>query len=1719
MQLSFFDVPAVPVQENLLPPAKAVIHNGTNGTGHKGNSPTVLASLDNFRITAADPVGGGGQMAKIRANIEAIELLKRLQAEGRQATPTEQARLVLYTGWGHSGNLFHPQPTGKWVTLQNEVRPLFTDEQWRAASASTTNAHYTSPEVIRWIWEMVEHLGFAGGKVLEPAAGVGHFIGLMPTNIWYKSKLWACELDLLSGAIVKQLYPAAKVNIGPFEAAPYEPDYFDLVISNVPFSDIRVNDPAIYNNGRGHLADTGLHNYFFIKALDLVRPGGLVIFITSRFTMDSQEKKIRQYLTEKAELLGAVRLPVTAFRKNALTEVTTDILFLRKGGEGLSEVPENDWLQLHDMGHYNMFYNSWPSLMMGEMQQIGGRFKDAWECVPPDNFNLAGALDNLLTRPADERVFPRGIYTPAPLQTRSLRRIEPEIFENPPRQPWLKNGSYAVDDYYRVWELGGGKWSRARLEGKQLSQVRGLVEVRDSFYGVVRANVQSYNDSALAAAQAELATVYRRYIAKFGYLHETSNINAFSDDPDADNILALERWDPDLGKATKAAIFTRRLVTDNARPDKADSASDALIISLRETRGVDLERMAELTDKTQAELVEELADAGEIFLDPATGRWTTADEYLSGNIREKIAIAEQTDLKGHVLALREILPADMGPKEIFVQLGVPWIPADVVNDFFNEHLFNTWIGSGVGWLEVDYLEALGYWKIDDTHFGMLKNSAANTRTWGTNRVRGKKLLEKCLNNQMATVYDMVQGPDGKPKRRINQEATLVARAKQAEIKAEFDKWLWVDSGRAERLVRIFNDRFNSTVPRKWNGEHLDFPGMNPEIAAKLRPIQRDVIWRGLQSKSLLIGHQVGFGKTYSLLGLAMRLKQMGLRRRIVIVVKRATFGQFVASAHEVYPFANILAISSGQTARQRRRQLARITTDDFDFIITTHPVFAKIPLKVETKLEFLREQLHQIALAMLQSSNRKSNKELENARKRIEGKIERAIESGMVRDPNTLYFEDLGIDAILADESGVYKNLWFHTTMTRVSGIGGTEAGRAFDMFMKVRQLQQRHGFVAFASGTPVENSISEVFCMMSFLIPHELIRLGLHHFDAWAATFGQIVVAVEMKPDGSGFRMMARFAQFNNLPQLKRLWLMVADIQMDAERAGIKLPDLVNGKPIGIEAKPYPELKEIIKTLANRANNLGDKDASEDNILVIINHADKASLDARLLGRFAVIGADGEPTGEYIHITEDYSGSKVNLCADKVAEIYHQTSGIEIPGVPGKHNLAQLIFLDSSVPRKRDKELLEAESGAFLTVYNDLRQKLIARGVKASEIAYAQDWNTDEKKERLAAALNAGRIRVTIGSTEVMGIGLNCQRVLVAEHHLDCPWKPAWLEQREGRIKRQGNLCPEVAIYRYVMEGSFDVYRWQTVWRKWLFIVVFNSTDLTTLTVEDPGMAVLSAQEMTALATGNPKIKQRVELQTRLRTLMALRREFEEARFSSHRREEHTLADQAEWQARLKRLTTIQTAVQAEGLEVAEKLGAQLYELSQPYCETYDERIALGELYGIPVCYEGHIVEERTVVQAQDVRAFWTGGEEAAQSAAPTKKEIRVQRKIIVARDDFNVSFHLRIVEESRVEKNAAALVNVFKVDLLDKIGAVQNDLTRFARTLAEVEKVLAVPFTHDPEIQGIQEKLLFLDVEINTELGDGRAEERQAAREDLDRRDDDNEGDDDNEIEVEVD
>ncbi|MBE7474301.1 MAG: hypothetical protein HS114_34660 [Anaerolineales bacterium] len=1745
MQLSLFD-DASEYPKGYAPPVEAAPLIGEVRTN--GASAVAKPNLD-YRITVQDPIGSGGQAAKIRQNIEIIRLLKRLKEEKRQATPEEQKQLVLYTGWGHSGQLFHPQPRSKWIDFQAELKPLLDEHEWRAASFSTINAHYTTPEVIAFKWDVLGQFGFTGGRILEPAAGAGHYIGLMPPDIKARSEIYACELDLLSAQVVKQLYPSVKLHVGGYETTTYDSDFFDLAISNVPFADLQVHDPSIYENGRAHLSDIGLHNYFFVKALEQLRPGGLLAFITSRFTLDAHDTKVRAYLDHVAYFLGAVRLPVTAFKKNAHTEVTTDIIFLMKR-EHPKTTDRGEWVDTVKIDDYrlNCHYNRYPDMMLGEMQLEGGRYEDAYECVAPKNFDIGGALDEILAGD----LLPSGIYKPAPPRPRRQIVVESYTFDNPPADPWIRPGSYAMDDWYRIWQMRrGGAWVRANLEGRQLQRVRGLIEIRDAFHRTIQANVTFESAEHLKKVQQELNTVYRRFVAKWGFLHEPANIAAFGEDVDSDNILALERWDPFTGRAEKAAIFSERLIQPETRPEHADDPMDALIIALRETGQVALPRMTELTGMREDDLIEKLA--GKIFYDPELNLWVTADEYLSGNIRQKLAMAEHAEqmedekrytgvptrsYDANILALKEVMPREVGPKDIFVQLGSPWVPPDIISDFIMRELFSD-PSCRRGTIKAQYVNVLGCWRLELRDIGQLRASQENRQTWGTNRIEGVDLIEKCLNGQQATIYDTWTDDQGKEHKEVNQEATLVARAKQNDIRAAFDKWVWINDERTERLVKIYNEKFNSTLPRKFDGTPVNFPGLNPAIT--LRQIQKDVIWRGLQEKALMMAHAVGFGKTYSLTGLTMRLRQTRLRQRIMIVVKRATFGQFVQAFRHAYPLAKISPIASGQTPAHRRRQIARIATEDYDVIITTHPVMSKIPLKPQTRLDYLNAQMEEIEAAILAARGSDiSTKELEKAKARLSKKIKDAMSKGVEPDPNTLYFEDLGLDALLVDEASAYKNLWFHSIMTRISGIGGTESGRAFDMFLKVRHLQARGGFVCFATGTPVENSISEVWVMMQFLMPDRLRELGLHHFDAWAATFGKVVTGVEMKPDGSGFRMASRFASFNNLVQLKRLWREVADTRMSAEEAGIERPPLMTGKPIGKQAEPYSELKRIVKTLANRANNLGDVDPSVDNILVIMNDADKASLDARLLGRFPEMDENGKWTGEYIHVTEDYPGSKVNMCADQVAEIYRQTTGVELPDRPGFHNLTQLIFLDSSTPVKKmgsptvrlpildedgkptgeSREVYDPDNIIAFTVYEDLYQKLVARGVKPEHIAFAQEYGDDLKKEKLAAMLNAGKIRVCIGHTEIMGIGLNCQRLLVALHHLDCPWKPAWLEQREGRIWRQGNLCPAISIYRYVMGGSFDVYRWQTVERKYAFITAFNSDDMTLNSIEDPGMAVLSAREMTALATGNPAIIRQVELQTRLRILSAQKRAFDDAQYQARGRLRRLIAEREDEQDKLNRRLPIMQRVEAEGLEPALTLGQQLYDLCASHFEVFEEKVEIAELYGLKVYYEGipEKEEKPKVIHQQKVdRNFWgaaesvplpASGEAAAPAAteapgeppppaAPPKR--KVERSVYLESEEFQFRsvFDLRISEDTRAALNANVLKGIFEHELPAKIRAYEEFIRQKDYEIAETDKMLARPFEHADEMAAIEAELSGVEREIRDTLGEAdAAENRQAAR-----------------------
>ena len=1458
-----------------------------------------------YVITADDRLDAGGTRTKYRRNVAAIELLKRLEAEDRPATPGEQAVLVRYAGWGGLPKAFQPPRSYRapansvWPDRYRELKEeVLGPEEWDSARASTPNAHYTAPEVITAMWEGLRRLGFQGGRVLEPAAGVGHFFGLTPPDVAARSTRVAVELDEISARITARLYPGATVHSCGFERAPLPDNFFDVAVSNVPFGNYPVHDPALPRDKR-YLSGS-IHNYFFAKALDKVRPGGVVAFVTSRYTMDGKDSAVREYLASQADLLGAVRLPNTAFKRMANTEVTTDIIFLRKRAQG-DPPGEVEWTRTVHVTlprskggrsdgeaefPVNEYFVANPDMMLGELQASGtmyGRYEV--QLVPADD---GGDLEASLS--AAVAKLPCGIMKTSPQRrcpscggflSASGRCNNPGCSRNASliAPPGLVAGGAFGDD-------GRARRGAALRDVAEEDQERlaGMVAVRDAAREVLRLNVEGGGDEELAEAQGALNAVYDEFVAEHGPLSQRQNRKALEGDPDLPFLLALEKdYDPRAKIAVKAQIFFRRTIRLQARPDRAETAKDALLVSLSERGDIDWERIEELTRLTPQECRQQLA--GEIYQDPERG-WVTADVYLSGDVKSKLAAAEaaaaiEPAYEVNVAALREVQPPDLLPSEIHAGLGSPWIPPDVITAF-GKHLFNQTLAAR-------YVPTLAEWTLAPQYYRFNRSAPRITRRWGVDGADGVTLLDQVLNGRQPRVT--VPDPTNPERRVVDRVKTLAAREMQDKIKREFIRWAWSDPGRAERLARMYNDRFNRTRLRKYDGSHLTLPGLGARMP-DLRPSQKDAIWRIVQSSgNTLLAHRVGAGKTFALLGAGMELRRLGLRNKVMHVIPNHMLEQYGEDARTMYPSAKVLLISSKDLGARRAETMSRIATEDWDAVVVTHSAFGKLGVSVDTHTSFIRQEMAKLDAELEaieqegdddDKARQRSVKRIEKAKKRMQVRLEKYAAAH--EKDKTVTFEQLGVDHICVDEADRFKNLYFPTRRTDVAGIAQSHSIRAFDMYMKTQYLQRhcgtcgrfvspdgvcKHclgrtthatGGVTFATGTPISNSVVEMFTMMRYLMPARLRELGLDHFDAWASMFGDTVTAIEMAPSGDGYREKTRFARFDNVPELLRMFGEVADVAMDPVELGLKLPRQAGGGAIAVSAPPSEELKDFIQACARRAERLRETyvDPSIDNMLKIVGEANLAALDMRLI----------DPD------LPDNPDSKVNRAVENVLAVYEETTGVEVEtgrgigierGIETRteiENMAQVVFLDVSTPKP----------GKF-NVYDDVKAKLIAGGIPEHEIAFIHDARNDAARQRLFDRVNAGQVRVILGSTEKMGSGTNIQRRLAALHHLDAPWRPRDVEQREGRILRPGNVNPEVKVFRYVTEESFDVYKWQLLQSKARFIAQVMTGDMQERSMEDIDAITLGYAEMKALATGNPVIIEQIKVNSELQRLLILRR------------------------------------------------------------------------------------------------------------------------------------------------------------------------------------------------------------------------------------------------------
>ena len=1421
---------------------------------------------ENFRILD-DDLGKGGPKEKFWRNIKAIATLKQIEQENHYATPEEQHILSQYVGWGGVADAFDPDKPA-WAAEYAELKELLTPEEYEAARASTLNAHYTSPTVIRAVYEAVERMGFRTGNILEPSCGVGNFFGMLPESMT-ESRLYGVELDSISGRIAKQLYPKADITVAGFETTDRR-DFYDLAIGNVPFGQYQVNDKAYNKLG------FNIHNYFFAKALDQVRPGGVVAFVTSRYTMDAKDSTVRRYLAQRAELLGAIRLPNNAFRANAGTDVVSDILFLQKRDRPLDIAP--DWTQTgrtEEGFTVNQYFLDHPEMVLGrptaESTQYG---KQDYTVAPIEGLELADQLHD-----AVQHIH--GTYQEAALP--ELGEGE-DIDESLPADPNVKNYSYTVVDgavYFRE----NSRMVRPDLNATAEARVNGLVGLRDCVQRLIDLEMDAAApDADIRAQMAELNRRYDDFSAKYGLINDRANRLAFADDSSYYLLCALEVLDEDGRLERKADMFTKRTIKPHEAVASVDTAAEALAVSISEKACVDMGYMASLTGRTGDELAEELR--GVIFQVPGitepdgTPHYVTADEYLSGNVRKKLRQAQRAAERDpafsiNVEALTAAQPKDLDASEIEVRLGATWIDKEYIQQFMYETFKTPPYLRDV--IEVKYVPYTAEWQVTGKNSVGYNNVAAYT-TYGTNRANAYKILEDSLNLRDVRIYDTVEDADGKERRVLNAKETTLAAQKQQAIREAFKDWIWKDPQRRQALVRQYNEEMNSTRPREYDGSHIVFGGMNPSIT--LREHQKNAIAHVLYGGNTLLAHEVGAGKTFEMVAAAMEAKRLGLCQKSLFVVPNHLTEQWASEFLRLYPSANILVTTKKDFEKHNRKKFcARIATGDYDAIIMGHSQFEKISISKERQERLLHEQIWEITegIAEVEASGgeRFTVKQLERTKKSLEARLEKLQAEG--RKDDVVTFEQLGVDRLFVDEAHNYKNLFLYTKMRNVAGLSTTDAQKSSDMFAKCRYMDEITGSrgVIFATGTPVSNSMTELYTMQRYLQYDRLQELGMAHFDCWASRFGETVTALELAPEGTGYRARTRFSKFFNLPELMNLFKEVADIKT-ADQLHLPTPQV---EYHNIVAQPTEQQQEMVKALSERASlvHSGTVDPSQDNMLKITSDGRKLGLDQRIINQ----------------LLPDEPGTKVNQCVNNIMQIWRDGEA---------DKLTQLVFCDISTPQARpakkvakalDNPTLHALEDAVpldepepaFTVYEDIRQKLIAKGVPAEQIAFIHEANTEVRKKELFSKVRTGQVRVLLGSTAKMGAGTNVQDRLVALHDLDCPWRPGDLAQRKGRIERQGNQNETVHVYRYVTEGTFDAYLWQTVENKQKFISQIMTSKSPVRSCDDVDETALSFAEIKALCAGDPRIKERMDLDVDVARLKLMK--------ADHQSKQYRLEDQ----------------------------------------------------------------------------------------------------------------------------------------------------------------------------------------------------------------------------------
>ena len=1569
-----------------------------------------MSERHNFDL-ANNQVEEVNKKERFHRNYAAIKVLKDCQSENRFATPDEQKILSRYVGWGGIPEAFDER-AGAWHTEYAMLKNILTPEEYASARESTLTAFYTPPEVSTAIYKVLEQMGFQEGNLLEPSCGIGNFIGMLPKSM-EKAKVYGVELDTISAGIAQQLYQKSSIAAQGFEEVNVPDSFFDGVIGNVPFGDFKVSDK------RYDKYNFLIHDYFFAKSLDKLRPGGVMALVTSKGTMEKENSNVRKYIAQRAELLGAIRLPNDTFKGNAGTEVVSDILFLQKRDRLIDIEP--DWVHLDTDENgirMNSYFVQHPEMILGEMKMVSGRFGPEATCEPFENADLSELLNEAVSNIHGEI---------------SEYEVADELDEEDnsiPADPTVRNFSYTVLDD-KIYFRENSRMSPVEVSATAENRIKGMIGIRDCVRNLIELQTEDYPDSEIKQAQDKLSTLYDRFTQKYGLINSRANTSAFSDDSSYALLSALEVINEDGELERKADMFFKRTIKPHKPVTEVDTADEALAVSMGEKATIDMEYMMELSGKSEEELFADLK--GVIFLNPLyeygnsyEPKYLMADEYLSGNVREKLATAKRSatlypeDYTVNVQALEKVQPKDLTASEISVRLGATWIPPEIFQQFMFEFLdtprYAQWN------IKVHYSQFTGEWNIEGKSYD--RSNVKAYSTYGTSRINAYKIIEETLNLKDVRIFDYIEDDEGKKKAVLNKKETAIAQAKQELIKQGFQDWIWADPARREKLTKMYNDKFNSIRPREYDGSHIVFNGMNPEI--ELREHQKNAVAHILYGGNTLLAHAVGAGKTFEMVAAAMESKRLGLCNKSLFVVPNHLTEQWAAEFLQLYPAANILVATKRDfETKNRKKFCGRIATGDYDAVIIGHSQFEKIPMSIERQRAILEQQLEELTDGIMDLKRNRgesfSIKQLEKSKKSVKQKLEKLNDQS--RKDDVVTFEELGVDRLFIDESHYYKNLYLYTKMRNVGGIAQTEAQKSSDLFMKCRYLDELTGGrgTVFATGTPISNSMVELYTIQRYLQYNTLVKNNLQHFDSWASTFGETVTAVELTPEGTGYRAKTRFAKFYNLPELMAMFKEVADIKT-ADMLELPVPE---AHFHNVAVKPSEMQKEMVASLAERAEKVrgGGVDSSVDNMLKITNDGRKLALDQRMLN----------------DMLPDFEGSKINACVDNIYRIWEETAD---------KKSAQLVFCDLSTPKN---------DGTF-SVYNDIRKKLIERGVPESEVRFIHEADTDVKKKELFQKTRKGEVRVLLGSTQKMGAGTNVQDRLIALHDVDCPWRPSDLEQRSGRIIRQGNSNPDVDIYRYVTEQTFDAYLYQLVEGKQKFASQIMTSKSPVRSAEDIDETALSYAEIKMLATGNPYIKEKMDLDIQVQKLKLLKSNFLSERYAL---EDKIIKYYPQ------RITALENRI--EGLK-------QDVETAKQHPKPTDDRFVGMEVKG--VFYSEKADAGKAIIEACK--------QMNSPDPIPLGKYRGFETELLFNTAERNYEVRLKGATSRNVPLGDDAHGNIIRLDngierFAESLSLAENDLENTKNQLETAKKEVQKPFIQEEELKTKLARLDELNILLN--------------------------------------